>query len=288
MTQKITELTQEQLDLIPAWNEKWIAIGLSTELINREKAEASLLAFFKYLKFKKPKFFYCDGPKAAFDLVKKRHNKNMDSSEFLSHTLCGSMEVEWVALYKFYKDVLGIKDIDQIDLMADVVMSCGWWTAIDDCVYLQERPLFIKMDNENRLHAETGSAIEYRDGFKVYSWHGVRIPGEWIENPEALTPQMCLTWQNIEQRRAACELKGWHNVLKELKAKIINKDADPEIGELLEVDIPEIGKERFLRVLCGTGREFALPVPNNMKTAIEANAWTYGMNPDELMPEVRT
>jgi len=61
------------------------------------------------------------------------------------------------------------------------------------------------------------------------------------------------------------------------------------IGTLLEVDIPDIGNEKFLRVLCGTGREFAIPVPPNMKTALEANAWTYGLEGNLLRDlEVRT
>ena len=62
------------------------------------------------------------------------------------------------------------------------------------------------------------------------------------------------------------------------------------IGTLLEVDIPDIGREKFLRVLCGTGREFALPVPPDMKTALQANAWTFGMDdPNELLNlEIRT
>ena len=72
------------------------------------------------------------------------------------------------------------------------------------------------------------------------------------------------------------------------KAKTINKDHDPEVGELVEVEIPEIGKERFVRVRCGTGREFAIPVPPNMRTALEANAWTYGVEPKDYQPEVRT
>ena len=61
------------------------------------------------------------------------------------------------------------------------------------------------------------------------------------------------------------------------------------IGTLLEVNLPDIGKEKFLKVLCGTGREFAIPVPPFMKTALEANAWTYGLDGDLLRDlEVRT
>jgi len=42
-------------------------------------------------------------------------------------------------------------------------------------------------------------------------------------------------------------------------------------------------------VRCGTGRTFALPVPPDMKTAIQANAWTYGLDPKDIFNlEVRT
>lgn len=150
-------------------------------------------------------------------------------------------------------------------------------------------PEVFKMDEENRSHNQTGPSHRWADGWELYHWHGVRIPNEWIKTPGALTAKVAITWKNIEQRRAACELLGWAKILEELNAKVIDTDADPEIGELLEVDIPDIGKEKFLRALCGTGRTFAIPVPPNMKTAMEANAWTYGLNLDDFkVPEVRT
>ena len=93
----------------------------------------------------------------------------------------------------------------------------------------------------------------------------------------------------MEQRRAACEIIGWDNILNLLDAKIIDEDKDPMIGTLVEVNIPDIGREKFIRVLCGTGRSFALPVPPEMNTALEANAWTYDLDGDVLRKlEVRT
>ncbi len=115
------------------------------------------------------------------------------------------------------------------------------------------------------------------------------MPREWIEQRHKLTPKTALTWENIEQRRAACEILGWSRILTELNAKTIDRDADPEIGELVEVELPQIGREKFLRVTCGTKREFALPVPPSMKTALEAQAWTWGLNTKAFTkPEVRT
>jgi hypothetical protein len=144
------------------------------------------------------------------------------------------------------------------------------------------------MDDQERLHSENGPAILYRDTFAVYSWHGVQVPAEWIRD-KSLDAKTALTWSNMEQRRAACEILGWINVLAQLKAKSLDKDEDPMIGELLEVKIPDLGKERFLKVLCGTGRTFAIPVPPTVKTALEANAWTFGVDPEKLRDlEVRT
>ncbi|MDE2107180.1 MAG: hypothetical protein KGL39_58785, partial [Patescibacteria group bacterium] len=48
MSSKITYLTAKQKDMLPAWRDKWIAIGLSTEPADREKAEAAYRACYRY------------------------------------------------------------------------------------------------------------------------------------------------------------------------------------------------------------------------------------------------
>jgi hypothetical protein len=154
---------------------------------------------------------------------------------------------------------------------------------------VSDRPEIILIDADNRAHCETGPSHKWRDGWSLYHWHGVKIPAEWVENKAGLSAKTALTWENIEQRRAACEIVGWAKILKELNAIVIDKDSDPEIGTLLEVDLPDSGKERFIHVKCGTGREFALPVPKDCgDTALAANAWTYGLDGVAYRPEVRT
>jgi hypothetical protein len=71
---------------------------------------------------------------------------------------------------------------------------------------------------------------------------------------------------------------------------VIDEDEDAMIGTLLEVNIPDIGREKFLKVLCGTGRTFAIPVPPNMNTALQAQAWTWNMEVEDFGegPEIRT
>jgi len=145
-------------------------------------------------------------------------------------------------------------------------------------------------DDQLRIHRQDGPAIVWGDEIVQYWWHGTRVEEDWIMKPESVNPTLCLTEENIERRRALCEIIGWEKVITQLDAKVVDENDDPEIGTLLEVDLPDSGRERFLKVRCGTGRTFVLPVPPNMSSALEANAWTYNFDADitKFRPEVRT
>lgn len=192
----------------------------------------------------------------------------------------------WVGWYwygpssaSFIIDVLGLQLAPEMELRARAyaatAQSACWWWPHSDFVMVSERPLNINRDANGRLHSATGPAISWPDGWGLYMWHGLRVPAEWILHPDKLDPQTALNWKNVEQRRAAAEIIGWARVLDALKARSVDKDEDPQIGELLEVDLPDSPKQKFLRVRCGTQRTFCLPVPPEMKTALQANAWTF-------------
>lgn len=144
------------------------------------------------------------------------------------------------------------------------------------------------LDERQLLHNETGPAVVW-NGDKQYWWHGTRVQEQWIEDKDAVDPKLALTWENVEERRALCEILGWERVLSTLSPTTVDTDPDPEIGTLIRVDLPDAPGSQFLKVRCGTGRTFVLPVPENMETALEANAWTFGISPEDLqMLEVRT
>lgn len=202
----------------------------------------------------------------------------------------GNMWAPWDAYITAMRDVLGLRlpEHEKYAHWEQAAIHGGFRVLHPEFCIVSDFPEVLKIDAENRPHCETGPSHRWRDGWSLYHWHGVRIPAEWIEDRQSLTAKAALTWENIEQRRAACEIVGWSNILKELDAKTIDKDDDPEIGELVEVTI-EGNRERFLSVQCGTKRRFSLPVPSTMKTALEANAWTYGVDGDIIKRiEVRT
>jgi len=137
-------------------------------------------------------------------------------------------------------------------------------------------------------------SVKFRDGWGIYSWNGTPIPSEWIEQKEKLTPQIALNWENVEQRRAACEILKWENVLEHpsLNSRVIDEDL-PHIGKLIEVDLPDAPKQWFLKYQCGTGRFFAEPVNDkSFNTALKANAggngWRGHGDPESYIPFIRS
>ena len=155
----------------------------------------------------------------------------------------------------------------------------------------------VHLDEERRIHHPTQAAIVWGNR-KEYWFRGVKVPEEWILQPDSVDPTLALTRPNIEERRALSLILGWERVLGEqgITYKTIDKSPDPEIGELIEVtdqrfydaeeDVGE--RARFLRVVCGTGRRFTLRVSPDMQTALEANARSYRLKPEDYNPEVRT
>jgi len=212
------------------------------------------------------------------------------NTKYIHTYFWGGMDAYWLAWAEFAAKIgVPIEKAEHFHAYIQFAKTSGVSYFYPGFAFVSDRPDVIRKDDETRMHCEGGPALSYRDGYAVHCWHGQNIPSEWIEKPETLTAAIAINHPNVEQRRAACEILGWARVLDELNAAVIDKDPDPEIGSLLEVDIPDIGREKFIRVTCGTGREFAIPVPPEMTTALQAQAWMVGLEPSDFMkPEIRT
>ena len=325
---KIEKLTPEQEALLPAFVDYGLQYGLNTSPCDRPKAEAAIRAHYAALNRPEPKLIiWLDSPHQGaigaamlagtkfsgaqvraqvwaqvWDQVRDQVGDQVwdqvwaqvwaqvrdQVGDQVYRAAYGAQDMGWVAWFRAMQ-AIGVNLPKSADTIAAVSENVGWWWPFENAVIVTERPCVIKFDGEKRLHCETGPAVEYRDGFGVYAWRGIRIPPEWIKDgpPDAIS---CLRVENIEQRRIACEMRGWHNILPKLpNAKLIDKHSNPQVGELWQGDLPDHGKERFLQVKCGTGRRFAIPVGMEFSTAREANAATYGIAPQILdQLEIRT
>lgn len=159
----------------------------------------------------------------------------------------------------------------------------------DDILYALPMPTNVCY-TDGRLHNPNGAIMRWLNEDHGYFVNGTKVPMEWITDKKSVKLSTVMTQSNLEIRRAGIEIFGWAAILKELKAVVVDEDGDPLIGTLLEVKLPDVREpQRFCKVLCGTGREFAICVPNTTKTAMEAQAWMKGLSLKEFKkPEIRT
>ena len=309
---KIEKLTAAQTAKLSDYAKRWTEIGLSTTPADRPRAEAAIIEMYRVAGLPAPRIVWCGSPMAQgltrAIILDQKLLKNIGKSVWASvgdsvgdsvrdsvwasvgDSVYGQHDANWLAFYKFFRDECGLKgQTEKLNGLTELCESAGWALPHQSICWVSERHCLVARDDRGRLHSLTGPALLYPDGWGVYAVHGTRIPETWITDPKSLTAKAALTWPNVEQRRAACEILTWKRVLEELNCITIDEDSDPEIGKLVQANIPDIGKEKFLIVQCGTKRTFALPVPPTMKTALEANCWTYNVEPNVLkLLEVRT
>lgn len=305
---KIDKLPPELEARLPEIRDYWIHVGLRTDPADRPAAEDAVRRVYKVANLKPPsKILWFGSPRVGAKAAALANNgtdleklseefvQNADverqSVESLLNDACfGAHDSYWLAHLLTLGEAIGDDTAKPLEPLADLARAgCGWWWAFEELAILTEPHSVLRRDTEHRLHAEDGPAVAYPDGWSLYYWHGVSVPREWIEDKENLDPQTAISWENIEQRRAAVEIIGWEKILNAFDTRVINEDPDPEIGTLLECDLPDAPKSRFLKVQCGTGRTFVLPVEPHLQTALEANAWTYNLPVDVIKQlEVRT
>lgn len=190
------------------------------------------------------------------------------------------------------RDILGLNlpAHSKYAVWEQAAMHGGFRVMHEEFCMVCDFPEVLRVDEQNRPHCENGPSQRWRDGWALYHWHGTRIPERWVGENSILTPTLALSQSNLELRRAACEILGWNVILRELKAKTIDRDDDPLIGELVQVTLPDLATPaKFLRVRCGTGRAFAIGIPPHINNALDAQAWIVGLDPkDFTRPQIRT
>lgn len=192
----------------------------------------------------------------------------------------------WTAFYNFASSIIPEKDrveeekLKLFDILSD---TTSWIYSYEGISILTERPIttwtskFIA--DRPVLHNVEGPSVKYPD-WELFHYRGTQVPRDFIMNRSKFTPEEALTWPNMEQRQALCELIGWEPIILSLgnKVKVIDQDPDPKFGSLLRVDLPNAPGQQFLRARCGTGRMITIQVDENARTAREAGASSYGIS----------
>jgi hypothetical protein len=204
----------------------------------------------------------------------------------------GQHELYWVAFYnwpdknlrKIYSDL----DREKLDLWMMLSKSCGWWYPYKNICLVCERPVRQAIDDDGRLHHESGPALLCRDGWPVYAWHGVMVPKNIIENPENINIDSIVTEENQEIKRIMCERYGWERFVNDIGSEIVKKD---RFGTLIKTNAlkkylqGEDNEARFVKVNdASTDRVYLLRVDPTCKTPRSGIASTFEMSAREYKP----
>ncbi|MEG4800058.1 leucine-rich repeat domain-containing protein [Microcoleus sp. ARI1-B5] len=106
-----------------------------------------------------------------------------------------------------------------VDCLNQLLAECGWMFLLDDICIVCSRPCQIRLDSEYRLHAEGESALEYANGYKIYSYHGVTLPEKYGQiHPNQWQATWLLEEKNAELRRVLIHGIGYARIARELQA----------------------------------------------------------------------
>jgi hypothetical protein len=195
------------------------------------------------------------------------------------------------------RDVLGLRlpEFGAYQAWEDAAIHGGFRVMHPEFCVVSDFPEVIRVDDQNRPHCETGPSHRWRDGWSLYHWHGTRIPAEWIDDRASLTPEIALSQENTELRIAAIQILGWAAMLDRLGGEVINRHPEGMLGGEL-IAIPKArfqddasGTMKFLKAECPRNGVIAFRVPDEIKTAHEAQAWKAGLPAGIYqLPEIRT
>lgn len=306
----IDKLTPEQEAILIEVRDEWLRHGLSTEPADRLAAEEGVREAYKSADLEPPeRIYWAASPwagavlqaclaagKGELDQAAALKDADVRSklSSWSSSLIYGMHNAGFYAQYDAMERI-GVTGLEILHGQQKVARSAGWWWAYDDFAVITERPCLLRRDQNGALHAESGMALRYPDGWGLFSWHGRTVP-EWVIEAPAIA--RIAAEPNTEIRRCAIESLGWDRFTAETQLTLVGSCPDPgNPGQEIQLfDVPEeLWGSRIRLVLVTNGstersgarRRFGLTVPATISNPLEAAAWGFGESADEYSQTVR-
>lgn len=196
-----------------------------------------------------------------------------------------------------FGNLLAIKFLAEMpnSKMSDAVQPVMAGITVCDnigCVYyhrlfaiLCDRPTCLIFNEERKLHNESGPAIEYTDGWKLWYLDGIRVDKQLVLYPEQQTITQINAELNSDVRALRIQRYGWPRYLKQINAKCVDtrtNDIEGTIEALYEDRRGSFGSRRLITT-CPTGRVFAMGVPSEIETCEQAQNWLAGDKPFRVL-----
>ena len=187
----------------------------------------------------------------------------------------GAHDANWLAFFDFFRTECGLECTALLSGLVELAKNCGWWAPYKNVCILQHRHSEVHFDDDKRLHNDSGMAVKYRDGFGVWSIHGVRVDEQIVMRPETQSVEQIDSEQNQDIRSIRIDRFGWPRYLKESGSTCVDF-RDNEIEGTKEALYATKHGDKRLVATCATGRVFAMGVPSQVRTCEAAQEWLAG------------
>lgn len=170
--------------------------------------------------------------------------------------------------------------------------NCGPIIMHKDFAIASEFPTRFNIDEDGRLHGDGYPSQQWKDGWKLYHWHGVRVTKQFAEAPETITVTEIESEPNLEIRRLMLERYGTKRFLVDVGAKEVQRDecgilyrhfVDEALEPIVMVEVTNSTSEPD-----GTYKTYFLRVPPQITTAKAGIAWTFGLEQTDYGPTEQT
>jgi hypothetical protein len=272
--------TKAELAKIDAARKHWQNVGTCTDPADRATTERIITGFYKRIGCPAPKFVWFNGPMEC--CIEGAKLLNTTPRQVFQRRWLDAEYCWWIAWYSTAQEVGVVYDQstqELLDMWKELVNASGWWFPFKDICLCAERHKTVSLDEQGRMHSENGPAIECRDGYKVFSWHGTRVPERLIMDPMSYTKKEIRAIRNTEITRALAEKMGWTEYLNRLGTKKKDSWVDPVTGLSYELHVAKIsGDAQFIKkqssvLKDGSQPYYIEPVPTSLKSAQAARKW---------------
>jgi hypothetical protein len=177
-------------------------------------------------------------------------------------------------------------------LLQGVWSECGLIFMHKEFCIVCEYPTVFNVDESGALHGDGEPSMIWKDGWKLYHIHGIRVSRKLAEEPSTVTVADIENEPNIEIRRLMLDAYGIKRFLLDVGAKEIQRDecgilyrhvVDAALEAIVMVEVTNSTAEAD-----GTFKKYFLRVPPHITTAKAAIAWTFDLASEEYSPLVET
>lgn len=185
------------------------------------------------------------------------------------------LDQKWLSFYNSKVSEIPLAKIYQ------TILNNGLMHAycFDNLVLWCPRPEWLSSSSRG-LHNENGPALTWTDEFKMYYWHGQRIPAKLILAPELIEKKDVQAVNSTELRNAFLAKLGTERFGGLFDLELVDRDYDSngklqELYRSREKDLLNQDHLQFAKVINPeNGEEYFLSVPANIKNVWEAVYWS--------------